>query len=88
MKSNTRRIALTSVTAALIFVLNALPLGLSPTLNPLTLRVPSMVITLIVAILDPWAGALGNLIGNFTYESMFVGTFAIPALFGSWCYVP
>jgi hypothetical protein len=87
MHFTTRRIALTAVSAALIMVFNTLPLGLPPSLNPLPLRVPSTVVTLIVCIIDPWAGALGALIGHFTYDYFYVGFGATPALFGPWCYV-
>jgi hypothetical protein len=83
-----RTIALTAVSAALIMVFNTLPLGLPPSMNPLPLRVPSTVVTLVVSILDPWAGAFGTLIGHFSYDYMFVGIGAVPALFGCWCYVP
>jgi hypothetical protein len=88
MKLPARRLALTAVSAALIMVFNTLPLGLPPSMNPLPLRVPSTVVTLIVSILDPWAGAFGALIGHFSYDYMFVGIGATPALFGCWCYVP
>ncbi len=88
MNFTTRRIALTSVSAALIMVFNTLPLGLPPSINPFPLRFPSTLVSLIVAIIDPWAGAFGAIIGHFTYDYIYVGIGAIPALFGGWCYVP
>lgn len=87
MKTSTRRITLTSLLAALIIVFNALPLGLPPSLNPLPLRIPSTIATMIVSIIDPWAGALGALIGHFSYDYMYIGFGAVPALFGPWCFV-
>ena len=86
MNFASRRIALTAVTAALVMVFNTLPLGLPPSLNPLPLRVPSTIVTLVVAIIDPWAGMLGSLIGHFTYDYIYVGIGALPALFGPWCF--
>jgi cobalamin biosynthesis protein CobD/CbiB len=41
----------------------------------------------IVAIIDPWAGAVSSLIGNFTSDYFMVGLGAIPALVGPWCYL-
>jgi hypothetical protein len=87
MNLTARRIALTSVSAALIIIFNTLPLGLPPSINPLPLRVPGTVVTLIVSIIDPWAGAFGSLIGHFSYDYMYVGIGAAPALVGPWCYV-
>ena len=88
MNFTSRRIALTSVTAALIMVFNTLPLGLPPSINPLPLRVPGTVLALLVSIIDPWAGMLGSLIGTFAYDYIYVGIGALPALFGPWCFIP
>ena len=87
MNVATRRIALTSVSAALIVVFNALPMGLPPSINPLPLRVPSTLLPMIVAMVDPWAAALGSLIGHFSYDYVYLGLGALPALFGPWCFV-
>jgi hypothetical protein len=88
MNAPSRRMALTTVTAALIMVFNTLPLGLPVSLNPLPLRVPSTVVTLIVSIIDPWAGAFGAIIGHFAYDFIYLGLGATPALVGGLCYVP
>jgi hypothetical protein len=42
---------------------------------------------MIVAMIDPWAAALGSLIGHFSYDYVYLGLGAVPALFGSWCFV-
>jgi uncharacterized membrane protein len=87
MRAKTQTIALTAISAALIIVFNTLPLGLPPSINPLPLRVPSTVVSLIVCMINPWAGAFGALIGHFCYDYMYIGIGAVPALFGPWCYV-
>ncbi len=85
MKSTARRIALTSILAALIIIFNAMfPIG---PIYFFPLRILSTTATMIVSIIDPWAGAFGALIGHFSYDYTQIGLGAAPALFNPWCYV-
>jgi len=89
MTGRSRRIALTVITAALVFAINIItPTALPPPLSFIHLRLTDPV-SIIIAIIDPYAGAIGSVMGHFLYDYMTIGfPGAIAALFASWCFLP